>query len=122
MTVRLDALPNAQKPSLYDPYAQTYEEREKETFEPTLGVIFRAAKGPELVNKGEWLFFALGLLLCAVNAFSVLFADNMFRRKASTWLRNAENVEPSENAIAYRNLSWFVLLIVSLGIFIVGLK
>lgn len=53
---------------------------------------------------------------------SILFADELFRWNLSFQIRNVDNAEPSDTVIAGRYLSWTVLTIAALALFITGLQ
>ena len=61
------------------------------------------------------------MFVCAVTAFSILFADELFRWDLSFRVRDVEQAEPSDWEIASRYIGWAVCLILALGIFIKGL-
>lgn len=99
----------------------TYEQKQQETFEPSLGHIFHLSDEPELIHKGTWLFWFLGMLFCIITAYTVLFAKELFHHNMSYLIKNPEKAEPSESAIDRRNISWFFLVVLILILFIIGL-
>ena len=66
-----------------------------------------------------WL---LGIYACAVTVCSILFADELFRWNLSFSIRHADRAEPTDWEIATRYISWTVLPIMALVIFILGLR
>ena len=56
------------------------------------------------------------------NAVSILYADELFRWDLSFQIQNAETAEPSEWEMMKRYLSWTVLTIMLLVLYIVGLR
>ena len=52
----------------------------------------------------------------------MLFADELFRWNASFLVRNAEEAKPSDWEIAGRYITWTVLPIGALVLFILGLR
>lgn len=89
---------------------------------PTVYDILSLAKGPKLTHKGTWLGWFAGLFFCAVNAVSVLFADELFYWRLSLRVNNAYNAEPSELELAGRRFGWAALGIAALSVFVVGLR
>ena len=57
-----------------------------------------------------------------LNAVSILYADELFHWNLSFQIRNAETAEPSDWELMERYLSWTVLTIMLLVIYIVGLR
>ena len=53
---------------------------------------------------------------------SILFADELFRWQLMFRVQNVENVEPSEWEITGRYISWTVLPVAAIVIFVIGLK
>ncbi len=96
--------------------------KEVDKNEPHLGNLLTLYQHPELANQGDWRFFALCVFLSIVVAITVLFADELFRFKISFRIRNAMFAEPSEWAIFIRQLSWLIVTIVILVLYINGLK
>lgn len=62
------------------------------------------------------------MLLCLVNALSILFADELFRWNLAFRIRDAEWAEPSEWELAGRYIGWTVLAVLALVIFVIGLQ
>ena len=73
----------------------TYEQKQQETFEPSLGHIFLMSDEPELVHKGAWLFWFLGILFCIITAYTVLFAKELFHHNMSCFSRFTHQMEHS---------------------------
>ena len=90
--------------------------------EPGAAEIIELMRSPELTHKGSWLMWLLGMYACAVTACSILFADELFRWNLSFSIRNADRAEPTEWEITTRYISWTVLPIMALVIFIFGLR
>lgn len=89
--------------------------------EPRVYNILELLSGPELEHKGDWVPFALGLVICILTALSILYADELFRWSMSFLIRNAENAEPSDWELAGRYIGWVTLPIAALVVFIIGL-
>ena len=92
-----------------------------------LGRLGRYQKGVLLLlgamtHKGVWPLWACGVLLCALTAVSILFADELFRLGLALRIRDADCAQPSGLEIAGRYLSWTVLPAVALAVFVAGLK
>ena len=77
---------------------------------------------PELTHKGEWFAWFGALFICALNAISILFADELFRWNLAFRIRNVDDSEPSDWEIAGRYIGWTVLSIMALVLFIIGLQ
>lgn len=90
--------------------------------EPSTGTILELMGEPELTHKGVWIVWLWGVLLCALNTFMILFADELFRIAMAFQVRNADRVEPSDLEIAGRYVSWTVLAAGALAIFVAGLR
>ena len=89
--------------------------------EPSVCNILELLSGPGLEHKGDWVPFALGLVICILTALSILYADELFRWSMSFCIRNAENAEPSDWELAGRYIGWVMLPIAALVVFIIGL-
>lgn len=89
---------------------------------PTTTEILDLMSDPELISKGEWFVWFMGALICAITIFHIFFADELFRFKMSFSVYNVDAIEPSEWQIMGRYLTWCVLPIVALVIFIMGLQ
>lgn len=90
--------------------------------EPSASTILRLMNDPKLTHKGEWPAWFGGVLLCVVNAFLILFADELFRWNLRFQIRDAENAEPSDWEIASRYIGWTALTLLALVLFLLGLK
>lgn len=90
--------------------------------EPSLATILDLAMGPELTHKGHWLPWFLGILLCVVNAVSILYADELFRFWLSFRIESPELAEPTDLEITGRYFGWGAMLIGILVVFIIGLS
>ena len=78
--------------------------------------------GPELTHKGYWFAWVGGILLCVLNAVSILFADELFRFWLSFRIESPELVEPTDWEIMGRYFGWVVMTIGILVVFILGLS
>lgn len=92
-----------------------------DSMEPSVSTLLHLMAGPPLTHKGEWLAWIGGVLLCVITAGTMLFADELFRWHLSFQIRNAEQAEPSELEIAGRYVTWTVLPVIALVLFIMGL-
>ena len=90
--------------------------------EPSASTILELMNAPELTHKGEWGAWFGVVLLCVLNALSILFADELFRWNLAFRIRNVDNAEPSDSEIAGRYISWTVLTIMALVLFVMGLQ
>ena len=90
--------------------------------EPSVSTILDLMNDPKLTHKGEWFAWFGAVFICVLNALSILFADELFRFNLIFQIRNVDSAEPSDWEIAGRYLSWTVLPIMALVIFIMGLQ
>ncbi len=90
--------------------------------EPSVSTVLKLMGEPELTHKGTWLGWFGGVVFCIFTVFSILFADEIFRYGMRFQIRNPENAEPSEWEIASRYISWTVIPIMTLALFIMGLQ
>ena len=90
--------------------------------EPSASAILSLMNGPELTHKGEAVAWFGAVFVCAVNALSILFADELFRLSLASRIRDADNAEPSDFEIAGRYIGWTALAVIALLLFIVGLR
>ena len=91
-------------------------------FEPSVSSVLELMHGPELTHKGIGFAWFGALFICLVNAISILFADELFRWHLSFRVWNADHLEPSDWELAGRYISWTVLSIMALVIFVIGLR
>ena len=77
---------------------------------PTVKTILRLMEGP------DWL--GVSLLL----AVSILFADELFRWNMSFRIRYADDAEPSDWELMGRVLSWVILTVAVIALYIMGLQ
>lgn len=89
--------------------------------EPNASTVINLMRGPELTHKGSWGMWLLGMFVCIATAVSILFTDELFRWNLSFSIRNADKAEPSEWEITTRYISWTVLPIMALVVFVRGL-
>lgn len=90
--------------------------------EPSVSTILDLMDGPTLTHKGAWIGWFGGVLICALAVVCILFADELFRWNASFLVRNAGEAEPSDWEIASRHITWTVLPVIALVVFILGLR
>lgn len=95
---------------------------EIDPMEPSVTSILRLMNGPELRHKGEWFGWFIAVLFCGLNALLILFADELFRLQLAFLIRNAEDAQPSDWEIMGRYMSWSILAVMALAIFIMGLQ
>lgn len=88
---------------------------------PTATAILELLRGPELTRKGEWMAWLMGSVLSALTAVSILFADELFRWNLSFRVRDPEYAEPTDWEIAQRYISWTVLPVFALVVYVMGL-
>lgn len=102
---------------------EVYENGKRvDPMDPSAVDILNVMAGPTLTHKGQWTGWFYGVLLCGLTVISVLFADELFRAGLFFQIQNADQAEPSEWEIASRYVSWVILPILALAIFIMGLQ
>ena len=89
---------------------------------PALSDILRLVYGTELTHKGSWLAWFGAVFISVLTAGSILYADELFRFNLSFQIQNAEAAEPSEWEMMKRYISWTVLAIAALVVYILGLQ
>ena len=89
---------------------------------PSVSSIVNLFLGPKLTHKGVWELWLFGVLLCVLNVFLILYADELFRIGANRWLRNGEDAEPSDWAKDQRFYARCGLAVCALILFIIGLQ
>ena len=90
--------------------------------EPPVHTILQLMQNPKLTHKGQWYGWFAAVLVCGLNAISILFADELFLWSLSFRVRYPGGAEPSDMEITRRYISWTVLTVAALSIFIVGLQ
>ena len=88
---------------------------------PKAETILSLMNGPELTHKGDMQAWFYAVFICVINAISIIFADELFRFNLAFQIRNADRAEPSEWEIAGRYISWIILAVMALAIFVMGL-
>lgn len=64
---------------------------------------------------------SIGILLCIINAATILYADELFRWKIRHRVEDPKTVIPSKTELASRWVGWVICTGVSLVVYIVGL-
>lgn len=90
--------------------------------EPSASTILTLMSGPQLTHKGSWAVWIGSVLICAATAISILFADELFRFALAFRIRDAEQAEPSDWEMTGRYISWTILPLITLWLFIRGLQ
>lgn len=91
-------------------------------YAPGVSTILRVALAPNVVRRGSVGFYLLGVLICAANALSILYADALFRWNLRFAIRAPEDAEPSDWELFSQWVGWIVLTIAALALFIIGLN
>ncbi len=89
--------------------------------EPSVRNILELVDGPALSHKGEWGVFFFGVLICAVNAISIIFEKSLFSWRMSFVVKDPEDARPSELYNLTRYICWVVLAVTAAAVFIAGL-
>lgn len=95
---------------------------EIDEIEHSASTIYELLNDPELTHNGDALAWLGAVVICILNALSILFADELFKLNLIFHIRNAEKAEPSDWEIAVRYISWTVIAIMALVIFVTGLQ
>ena len=90
--------------------------------EPAISEILEVMSGTELTHRGDWGTWLTGMATCALTAFAMLFANEMFYWGLRFQIRNPDLAEPSDWEIAGRYIAWTALAAMALMIFIMGLQ
>ena len=90
--------------------------------EPSAADIYELLNALKLTHKGEMIAWSEAVVICIINALTILFVDELFRWNLAFQIRNVENAEPSDWEIAGRYIGWTGMVIMALVIFIMGLQ
>ena len=90
--------------------------------EPSVSTILDLISGPELTHKGDWFVWFVGVAVCFITAYSIIFTDELFQNWVSFYVRNADNAEPSDWEVTRRYIVWAGCPIIVMILFIVGLQ
>lgn len=90
--------------------------------EPSVSTILNLLSGPSLTHKGNWTGWFCGMLLCIGTAVSILFADELFYLSLSFQIRDPDRAEPSDWEIFGRYVSWTIIPLLALLVFVIGLN
>lgn len=93
-----------------------------DSVEPSVSAILHLMNKPQLTHKGEWYVWFAAVFICVLNALFILFADELFRWNLEFRISNADLAEPSELEIAGRYISWTIVPIMALVLFVLGLQ
>lgn len=74
------------------------------------------------VMKVDSPALAFGILLCIINAGSILFVDELFQRKIRKKVEDPKTAIPSPMERLSRWISWFLCTFLSVALFIMGLS
>ena len=105
-----------------EPGSGVIYDTDMDILEPSILDILKLTDGPQLTHKGNGLLFFFGVVICALTALSVIFADELFRWNLRYVIVDADNAEPTDWTIMSRYISWAILIIAALVLFIGGLK
>ena len=92
------------------------------SYEPSVSAVLDLILGPELTHKGNGTMWFLGAVICILTAVSILFVDQLFRWNLAFRIRDAENAGPSDWEIAGRYISWTVMTVMAMAVFLIGLQ
>lgn len=83
--------------------------------------LIRMVLDPQITHRGIGEAYWVGTVVAVLAAGAVLFADALFRFALSRWIQDPEQAEPSDWELFRRRVSWGVLSILALIIYILGL-
>lgn len=89
--------------------------------EPGVYTLLELLYGLELSHKGQWGIFLLAVVISAVLAVSMVYAEDIFYLNLSFQLRNPADAEPSDWLLARWNIGWAVCCGLTLFVYIAGL-
>ena len=90
--------------------------------EPTAETILKLLRGPELTHRGNGLLWFGAMLLCALNALSILFEEELFRWNLQFVIQDVSHAEPADWEILSRRIGWTIAAAGALIIFLAGMK
>ncbi len=90
--------------------------------EPDVATILDLAAGPKLTHKGDWTAWLFAVAVCVSTVISILFAEELFWLKMSFRVQNPNQAEPSDWEIGGRYITWTVLPVLALVLFLMGLQ
>ncbi len=90
--------------------------------EPTAETILKLLHGPELTHRGNGLLWFGAVLLCALNALSILFEEELFRWNLQFVIQDVSHAEPADWEILSRRIGWTIAAAGALIIFLAGME
>ena len=90
--------------------------------EPTAVDILELVNGPELTSNGQWQAWFGAVFISLLIAATILFSDELFYLSLSFRIQNPEHAEPSDWEMAGRYISWTGLTVMTLVLYIIGLR
>lgn len=90
--------------------------------EPSPRDIVNLMAGCGFTHRGSWKGWIWGLILCLINALSVLYAEDLFYIGVMFRVKNAESAEPTDWALTCRYISWGTLTAAAVLLLILGLR
>lgn len=89
---------------------------------PSPRTILQLLEGPELIARGDWKAWFYCVIASVLTAVSILFADELFRWNLAFQIRDVCDAEPSDWELFTRYLAWTIMAVVTLILYIAGLK
>lgn len=89
---------------------------------PQASAILEVAEGPELTTHGDWKAYFYCVAASVLTVASILYADELFRRKLSWHIQNVHDAEPSDWELFSRYTIWTIMPVTILILYIAGLK
>lgn len=94
---------------------------EKPIEAPDIDTLFSFTVGAVTTHRGNGLYYWLGVLTAALNAASILFAEELFVWNMSWRIQDPERAEPSDWELFSRYFGWCFLSVMALCLFLYGL-
>lgn len=79
--------------------------------------VMRFINGPATTCRGDWLIYALGVFLSLITAVAVAFPEHLFHLNHFLSVRDPE---PTDFYLATQRVSWIIMTVVILGIYLWG--
>ena len=92
------------------------------TLEPSPSVLVNLMYGSKITHKGELVPWFSGLMFCIITAISILFENEIFHWELSFRISDPERAEPSDWEIMGRYVSWTIIPVLALQMFILSIK
>ena len=93
----------------------------EERMAPSVYTVLELMDGPELTHRGHALGWFGGTAVCLLTGIGILFADELFRWGLKFMIADPEHAEPADWELARRHISWTILPILALIVYLTAL-